>query len=433
MSRHAGREPLLGKALQVLVRRVGRILLALSGLYAGTATLSCALVACAGSKAQPSSPAPEQAASASQEPAKNSTFAPVTASPRPAPEASVDADQRTLSDACGEADAALLTVATQLAPQQAKLGGELDVNAISYALRAAGVPYVRPRAWLFNGRDGEIETAKARMQRWLGTFSDGGARRCGVVVSHDSGSRMSVAAVVVDVLADLDPLPTRARIGQWIEVRATLRVPAAEAKLVVLGPRGAPRPVPTSLDAGRVLSRFNADVPGAWLVQLLGSVDGGPRPLLEALVFAGVEPPRSAAISRAPGEDALGAGGEPRAALYAMVNAARASESVAALVRDARLEELATEHAEAMRGARKTAHDTGEGDLNRRLERVGLELSAGENVAHAGSAALAQRALWASPSHRENLLFQGFNVLGIGVAPDADGTLWVCQIFAASH
>ena len=113
-----------------------------------------------------------------------------------------------------------------------------------------------------------------------------------------------------------------------------------------------------------------------------------------------------------------------------MVDAARDSERMPPLQRDQQLETLAREHAEAMRRARRTAHDTGDGDLNQRLERAGLALSAGENVAHAGSAVLAQRALWASPSHRENLLFPGFDTIGIGVALDNDGTLWVCQVFA---
>lgn len=391
-------------------------------------------MACAGSKpAQTSSSAPNRSASATRDQGENGEFASVTVSPRPATEALGEGDERTLADACGEADAALIAVARQLPVQQTELDAELDVDVISYALRAAGAPYVRPRAWLFRRKNSEVETAKAHMQRWLASFSDGSARRCGVVVRHDGEARMSVAVVAVEVLADLDPLPTRARIGQWIEVRATLRVPATEAKLVVLGPRGAPRPVPTSLDAGRVLARFNADTEGAWLVQLLGTVDGGPRPLLEALVFAGTEPKRTAALGKAPGEDALGTADDPRFALYALLDAARASERVAPLSRDARLEALATEHAEAMRRARKTAHDTGDGDLNQRLARAGFELSAGENVAHARSAALAQRTLWGSPSHRANLLFQGYAAVGIGVALDADGTLWVCQIFASTH
>jgi len=391
------------------------------------------LAACAGTSGPPSSSQAPRAAPAVAEPTTNSAFAGFTESPQPADTSRADRAEQELGRACGEADAALLAVATKLADQRSDANGELDVDAISYALRAAGAPYVWPRAWLFNGREGEVESANKRMQRWLGSFSDGGVRRCGVIVRHEANSRMSVAAVAVDVLAELEPLPTRARIGQWLEVRATLRVPASEAKLVVLGPRGAPRPVPTSLDEGRVRARFNADAPGAWLVQLLGSVEGGPRPLLEALIFAGTEPPSTPASQKTPGEDAQSEASDPQAALYAMVNAARASERGAPLARNAQLEALAQAHAEAMRHVRKTAHDTGDGDLVQRLERAGLELSAGENVAHAGSAALAQRALWASPSHRENLLFRGFDSVGIGVAPDADGTLWVCQVFASTH
>ena len=346
------------------------------------------------------------------------------------PSPSPDPDERALSDACGESDAALLAVAAHLAEPQSDSDTELNVDALSYALRAAGAPYVWPRAWLFKGSEGELESAKARMLRWLNGFSDGGARRCGVSLQHQPGGRISVAAIAVDALADLQAFPTRARIGQWLEVRAALRVPASDAKLVVMGPRGAPHPVPTSLRNGEVRARFNADQPGAWLVQLLGAVDGGPRPLLEALVFAGSEPPTTLAVLKAPGEDAPQTAGDPRSALYRMVNAARTAEGLAPLARDERLETLAQAHAEAMRRARKTAHDVGDGDLNRRLEQLGLELEAGENVAHAGSATLAQRALWASPSHRENLLFPSFNLIGVGVAVDPDGTLWVCQAFA---
>ena len=404
----------------------------MAGQCVGSAALCGALLSCGGSSAAPNTAAPH-AGTPAAEASRNSAFAPVTESPRPANIEGDDPDERSLRQACGEADAALIAVATQLAEQRTPDSGELDVDTISYALRGAGAPYVWPRAWLFTGSEGELETAKARMQRWLDGFSDRGTRRCGVVLRHEGHSRMSVAAVAVDVLADLEPLPTRARIGQWLEVRAALRVPATAAKIVVLGPRGSPRTVPTSFDDGRVRARFNADAPGQWLVQLLGSVEGGPRPLLEALVFAGGEPPPKSLVDKAPGEDAREVESDPRTALYAMVNAARASEHGRPLAPDVRLEALAQEHAEAMRRARRTAHDVGDGDLDQRLERAGLELSAGENVAHAKSATLAQRALWASPSHRENLLFRGFDAVGIGVAPDPDGTLWVCQVFATSH
>jgi uncharacterized protein YkwD len=152
--------------------------------------------------------------------------------------------------------------------------------------------------------------------------------------------------------------------------------------------------------------------------------------LLEALVFAGVEPPAERVAPKAPGEEAAQALEDPRAALYVLVNAARAAERSAPLERDAHLEELAQAHAEAMRRARKTVHDAGDGDPSQRLADTGLEERIGENVAHAANAVLAQRVLWASPAHRENLLLTDFALIGVGVAPDADGTLWVCELFA---
>jgi len=363
--------------------------------------------------------------------APNPVFAAQTSSPQPDDEPHPDATERELAAACGASDAALVHVATRLGGRQGGADG-VDADALGYELRAAGSPYVWPRAWRFDGAEGQLEDAKARMQRWLAGFGDGGSRRCGVALLRRPGARITAFAIAVDVLADLEAVPTRVRIGQWVDVRATLHVPADAAKLVILGPRGAPHAVPTTLDHDHLQARFNADHEGAWLVQVLAAVDGGPRPLLEALVFAGVEPPTELVVPKAPGEDDARAVKDPRAALYGMVNAARASERDAPLERDARLEELAQAHAEAMRRARKTAHDAGDGDLNQRLASAGLELRAGENVAHAATAALSQRALWASPSHRENLLFPDFDVIGIGVAPDSDGTLWVCELFASS-
>jgi uncharacterized protein YkwD len=56
--------------------------------------------------------------------------------------------------------------------------------------------------------------------------------------------------------------------------------------------------------------------------------------------------------------------------------------------------------------------------------------AAGENVAHAMSVIHAHRSLHASPSHRANMLSPAFDSVGIGVAADRDGTLWVCQLYA---
>jgi uncharacterized protein YkwD len=58
---------------------------------------------------------------------------------------------------------------------------------------------------------------------------------------------------------------------------------------------------------------------------------------------------------------------------------------------------------------------------------------AGENVAHATDPVRAHRALWASPSHRTNLLHRGFSRWGLGVMRDEDGSLWICEIFASDR
>ena len=335
--------------------------------------------------------------------------------------------------ACGEADVALITVATR-ARRTAKRGRwrarrrrhQLRPTRCRRALRlASGLAVQRQR-----GRSRNCEGSYAALAgRLLGrrnatlrsqpaprrTIED--ERRCG----GGRRARRSRALAHARAHRTMDR-------GARHAARPSQRSQAGRARSA----RRAATPCPrrSTMAASARASTRTSRAPGS--CSCLASVDGGPRPLLEALVFAGMEPPphgcdqQSARRRRPRRAQATRA---PRCTRWstprARANAARP------LARDARLETLAQEHAEAMRRARKTAHDTGDGDLNQRLERAGLELSAGENVAHAGSAALAQRALWASPSHRENLLFRGFDVVGIGVAPDADGTLWVCQVFAS--
>lgn len=333
---------------------------------------------------------------------------------------------------CRAGDAALSRVAERFARRQSEGSAPLDVSEISFALRAEGSPYVWPRAWTLEGGDLKSPAAVERMHAWLSGFNDGGERRCGIALTETS-ERSVLAAVAVDALADLDPLPVRTRAGSWVELSAQLLVPASEAKFVLLGPSGAPRSIPTSFDGQRARARFSADRPGAFLVQLLANVAGGPRPVLEATVYADVRPPSSYFGDAAPGEPLvpLSPSADQADALLHMVNQARANEHSPALRRDARLDAIALRHAEAMHKLRRIAHDAGDGDPRARVEAANIDvLAAGENVAHALDVTRAHRALWASPSHRENLLQPRFDGVGIGIVPDADGSIWVCEVFA---
>lgn len=387
--------------------------------------LTAALAACAPAEAPPRpAAAPAHSARAPAGPSKGIPWQPVTRSPVPSVAKGL---AEIVGAACARSDGALDRVAARLATRLD--AGNVEPAELAFELRAAGSPHVWPRAWSYTGAALDADDTVRRARRWLGGFGDGGVRSCGAAHTTAEG-RESVTLVAVDALADLKGVPLSARTGQWLDLTASMLVPAREAKVVVLGPQGAPRPIPTSLEAGVVRARFAPSSPGTWLVQVLADVDKGPRPVLEAYVHADTTPPTAFASQPAPGEGAGGAAADPTDALLAMVNAARHAEGLGALARVAELDRAALVHAEAMRDARVLGHDVGKGSVKFRLEALGLEPAAfGENVARAASAARAHRAIWASPSHRTNLLERRYDSVGLAAVTGPDG-LWVTEVFA---
>lgn len=363
-------------------------------------------------------------------------WSPITQSPWVA---GTDGDPReaSLAAACGTEDGALARIARELVEQRARGLGALDSTALVAKLRAAGEPYVRPRVIAFSGQ-APIEDTKLRAE--LSRRRRAGAPvRCGVGIARTPHGGEVIVALRVDALADLAPLPTRARTGEWLTFEARLHVGARSAKLVILGPHGLPRSVPTSLDAasGVARARFALDQPGPFTLQLIADLAEGPRPLLEAKVFADVLPTPPGDEPAAPGEEATSTSNEPAGdgpLLSQMVATLRAFEGSPPLAHDDRLDALARAHAERMRDGHAVAHDLGDGDFRDRFEAEGtLDAHAvGENVAHAPTIALAHRALHASPSHRINLLRADYTHMGIGVARAADGSVYVCETFAAT-
>lgn len=299
------------------------------------------------------------------------------------------------SDGC--ADPALARAAEKLLATP-----EAEVEPL---LRMFGSPAVRPRVVTIHG-----DAAKAQVARKPET-------RCGEATSGDTTVR-----VLADFLADLEPLPTRARTGEWLSFHAQMLAPASAAKLVVLGERGIPKSFPTTFEQGRVRARFPLDQPGRFTVQLVATIAGGPRPVLEATVFADTTP--TLAEPAAPGEDLP--------SLDKMIARVRKDEGLSPLKRDLRLDELAKKHAEAMAAKKLLAHDVGDGDFAERFQAQGFAATTvGENVAHAKTLALGHRALWASPSHRSNLLDAQYTRYGFAVVDDDSDHLWICEVFTS--
>jgi uncharacterized protein YkwD len=332
---------------------------------------------------------------------------------------------------CGAFEGGLRSVAGLLVERKLRGLPYLDLDGLTFAQRTAGEPHVWPRAWIVSGRALDHEATLKKLDAWRASFHDIGERRCGVATGFGQDGSEVVAAIALDALADLGAVPTRIRSGTWQSVAATLLVPATGAHVVIMGPSGEPQPVPTSFDGSHVRARFGADRTGPFTVQVVADVATGPRPVLEAQLFADIEPPHATPKLAAPGEEA-GAGVTDKAtALSSMVEALRVAEKLRPLVRDGRLDAVALAHARRMKEAHTLGHDVGDGDPAERLANAGLRArETGENVAHAQSILLAHRALYASVSHRENLLSPEFTHLGVGVLEDPDGSVWVAQVFS---
>ena len=349
-------------------------------------------------------------------------WAPSAESPRlAAPHA---ADGR-LYQLCGQSEVGLVKVAAALVGRRLdgrKPPGEAQLGQL---LRAAGVPQVWPRAWSLAGKHDDAEVS-ARLRRWLAKAPVAGRPRCGIARGTDGQGEPLLVVVTVDAVADLAPVPTRTAVSRWLSLDATMLLPASDTKVVLLGPRGRPKRVLASLSGDRIRSRFNLDSPGTWLVQVVATLDDGPRPILELNIHAGVEPPATLE------ELSDAAEGTPMpAALFGLLNQARASEGLPALQRDPALDALARSHAAAMMRARKAAHDVGQGPPSERADVAGVKARrVAENVATAPSVGRLHRVLWNSPSHRENMLDASFGRVGVALAIDRTGQIWATQLFA---
>jgi uncharacterized protein YkwD len=332
---------------------------------------------------------------------------------------------------CGGTDAGLRDTARAVLARKLRGLPMPEFDDIARTQRAAGEPHPWARAWVASGRTLDGVATIAKLDSWLGPAPPGVQRRCGVASGSEDGTS-ALVVVSIEALADLAPLPTRVRPGQWVTVEAHLQVRATGGEVIVLGPSGPPRSLPTSFDGTVLRARFAPDRRGEFEVQVMADVAGGPRPVLEATVFAGVEPTAPQDDRAAPGEDAAGGTLEDDDdRLARMIRAARRTVDLPPLRRDQHLDAVAHDHAARMARARQLAHDAGDGDPLDRLREAGIEAPfAGENVAHASTVSLAHRALWASPSHRWNLLRREFDRVGIGVVRDSHGDAWVVETFA---
>lgn len=347
----------------------------------------------------------------------------------PQPGSVPDPELEAVAHACGQSDAALHDVAQWVAEAQAQIERTPSLDAIQFELRKRGSPYVMPRLWTAQARGVELSEIENSVSSWARSRAPRGELRCGVGLAEQN--RMQFFVVLqVDVAAELAPLPTQVETGEWVELNAHFLLPTTAASVLLLPPQGSPRTLNTQLEQQRARARFLIDTPGTWLVQIMATQEGGPLPVASALLSAGVERPARYDARPVPGEHADDPELSAEEALFAMVNAARQDQGLTLLRRNPQLDRAARQHSQRMLEQGRISHDTGHGNPARRVEMMGLHPRAtGENVALAASPVRLHRALWNSPSHRENILHRPWSEVGIGIVQAEDGSLFATQLF----
>ena len=115
-----------------------------------------------------------------------------------------------------------------------------------------------------------------------------------------------------------------------------------------------------------------------------------------------------------------------------LLNNDRARYNLAPLAIDPELCRIARIKSEDMRDNSYFAHTSPMyGDVRQMLSHFGYTYSAtGENIAHHASIEKAQAAFLSSPGHRKNIMSSTYTKVGLGVAIDEKGFIYLTQIFA---
>ena len=120
---------------------------------------------------------------------------------------------------------------------------------------------------------------------------------------------------------------------------------------------------------------------------------------------------------------ASGARADSTSELVRLVNSARAVRGLAPLTVSPDLAAVASRQAASMASAGVLSHTPNLPGA------VCCWSAVGENVGEGGSASAVQQAMMASSPHRANILSTSYTQVGVGVAVDRHGTLWVSEIF----
>lgn len=332
---------------------------------------------------------------------------------------------------CGKPDRALFAVARDLAKARAAGGAMPATEEIAHRLRVAGAPYVWPAAVGLTGTATDADIVERLKALRAQVEGEEGEARCGFGIvekppANGFAATQFLVAIAVANVGSFEKLPLHVAPGQWLTAKAHFPRGLRSGSAYLLGPSGSPRSVQATLSPKKdsLVVKFAPEADGEFLLQMLGDVGSGPRPLFEALVVSGKgnEQRKETAQKLDLSDDEAG--------VLAKINDLRAQHKQKPLVLDGALAKLAVAHAGDMSSAKKLAHDVGKGSPDDRVKRAGLVLRVvGENVSYAKGVLAAHDGIERSPSHRANVLRPDFTKVGIGFVRESDGMVYLAEVF----
>ena len=348
----------------------------------------------------------------------------------PQPGSPNDPDLDEYVELCGQGDAALHKVAAIAAQSQAELGLLPSSDELGFLIRKSGVGYVMPRLFAVTTTSDHLSQLQQSVLQWTEAYQARGELRCGAAIYRQPDAGFTVVLLQTDVLADVSPFPTSASSGDWLDLFIDLHPDVLGASVIMLPPRGLPHPLVTEVTDRRSKTRLNLNLSGTYRLQMMGTLEGGPRPILVIALTVDQVAPSAPKTEIIPGEDAFNPELSASESLLLMLNALRTDAGLPSLKRDKKLTLLARLHSRKMLQAKKIAHDLGDGNPDYRIALAGISSRAsGENVARAQSIIGVHRVLYDSASHRENMLLRRWNYVGIAVEQATDGTFYATQLF----
>ena len=223
------------------------------------------------------------------------------------------------------------------------------------------------------------------------------------------------APIVIDVHAS----PSRKGVAGWVVVEGVGSFKASQVHQVIVG---------SVSGENLVIHRARKWNPSIQVLTPVAPPSADPAPISQPILPPAPLPPP---ILNLPPNATLSPSEE---AIVTLVNQFRQQNGLSPLTENIKLIQTAQIHAKDMANMNIMAHDLPGAALPGLVDRAryfGYQYSSmGENIAYNYPDASSVMNGWMnSPGHRANMLDAGFTQIGVGIALDAQGSPYYCQVF----